>query len=145
MDFDMVLHMFNTLIHFSLVLKSYVHPPVNSLGKVRGEDQKKASSLLFTSILILLDFSHFTSKTRGKGLLLKNMQLKLFHGHANRHTHLSSTANSKPKNAALKILQLIANAFLCPVVTKLAYHNYKIHEKESLKNIRFCLHFVCML
>lgn len=117
----MVLHMISTLIHFSLVLKSYVHPPVNSLRKVIGEDWKKASS----------GFSYFTSKIRGKGLLLKTMQLKLFHGHANTHTHTFSTANSKSKNAALKIIQLIANASLCPVVTKLAYHNYTIYEKES--------------
>lgn len=61
MDFYVMLHMISILIHFSLVLKSYTHPPVNSLGKTIGEDWKKASS----------GSSHFTSKNRVKGLLLK--------------------------------------------------------------------------
>lgn len=57
---------------------------------------------------------------------------------------MSSTANSKPKDAALKIIQLIANASLCPAVTKMVHHNYKINEKESQKNISFAyILFAC--
>lgn len=41
--------MISTLIHFPLVLKSYVHPLVNSLGKVIGDDWKK---LVLASLIL---------------------------------------------------------------------------------------------